>query len=205
MSALSPSQFTPMPTALQNPCLKPMNVFASVLRARPKAIFQSMLSLRPAGRTGAQAVHPASGFLSENASFARVLDDAGVSFIGPRPEHLELFGLKNTAREVAQSCGVPLLPGSALLENAATALREAERIGYPVMLKNVGGEGGIGIAGATARKPWPRGSRPYSAPPRAASPTPASILSGSSKAAWDRSGSTWNTALTPRADLKLRI
>jgi urea carboxylase len=96
-------------------------------------------------RTGAEAVHPGYGFLSENASFVRALADAGVAFIGPGPEHLELFGLKHTARDAAQSCGLPLLPGSGLLETAEAALSEAERIGYPVMLKSVAGGGGIGM------------------------------------------------------------
>ena len=76
--------------------------------------------------TGAEAVHPGYGFLSENAAFAERLAAEGIRFIGPRPEHLREFGLKHTAREAAEACGVPLLPGSALLENVAAAAREAE-------------------------------------------------------------------------------
>ncbi len=95
--------------------------------------------------TGAEAVHPGYGFLSENAEFAERLAEAGVAFIGPRPEHLRAFGLKHTARAIAEEAGVPLLPGTGVLDGVADALREAERIGYPVMLKSSAGGGGIGM------------------------------------------------------------
>ncbi|MGQ0699672.1 MAG: urea carboxylase [Panacagrimonas sp.] len=96
-------------------------------------------------RTGAQAVHPGYGFLSENAGFAEQLAQHGIRFIGPRPEHLRGFGLKHTARELAANSGVPLLPGSDLLEGVDQAVSEAARIGYPVMLKSTAGGGGIGM------------------------------------------------------------
>ncbi|MBL8220405.1 MAG: urea carboxylase [Bryobacterales bacterium] len=96
-------------------------------------------------RTGAQAIHPGYGFLSENAAFAESCAAAQVKFIGPRPEQIRAFGLKHTARELARKCGVPLLPGSGLLHSAEEALREAARIGYPVMLKSTAGGGGIGM------------------------------------------------------------
>ena len=96
-------------------------------------------------RTGAQAVHPGYGFLSENAGFAEALAQAGIVFIGPRPEHLRAFGFKHTAREIARESGAPLLPGSGLLDDVEEALSEAERIGYPVMLKSTAGGGGIGM------------------------------------------------------------
>ncbi len=95
--------------------------------------------------TGAQAVHPGYGFLSENAGFAERLQAEGIAFIGPTPEQLRVFGLKHTARELAARSGVPLLPGSDLLDDADHALREAERIAYPVMLKSTAGGGGIGM------------------------------------------------------------
>ncbi len=95
--------------------------------------------------TGAQAVHPGYGFLSENAAFAEALAAEGIAFIGPRPEHLRAFGLKHTARELAQAAGVPLLPGSPLLSDVAQALTAAEALGYPVMLKSTAGGGGIGM------------------------------------------------------------
>ncbi|MFN3233008.1 MAG: urea carboxylase [Alphaproteobacteria bacterium] len=95
--------------------------------------------------TGAQAVHPGYGFLSENAEFAEALAAEGVRFIGPRPEHLLDFGLKHTARALAQSSGVPLLSGSDLIDTVEQAVGIAEGIGYPVMLKSTAGGGGIGM------------------------------------------------------------
>jgi urea carboxylase len=96
-------------------------------------------------QTGAQAVHPGYGFLSENAGFATRLAEAGITFIGPSPDHLRDFGMKHTARDLALAAGVPLLPGSGLLGTAEDAVREATRIGYPVMLKSTAGGGGIGM------------------------------------------------------------
>ncbi|MBB3310377.1 urea carboxylase [Rhizobium sp. BK196] len=95
--------------------------------------------------TGAEAVHPGYGFLSENIGFAERLAAEGIAFIGPRPEHLSAFGLKHTARELAKVNGVPLLPGTTLLSSADEALAAAETIGYPVMLKSTAGGGGIGM------------------------------------------------------------
>jgi len=95
--------------------------------------------------TGAEAVHPGYGFLSENAGFAERLAASGIRFIGPRPEHLRVFGLKHTAREAALACGVPLLPGTAVLRDLDEARAEAQRIGYPVMIKSSAGGGGIGL------------------------------------------------------------
>ncbi|MCM2293638.1 urea carboxylase [Allorhizobium sp. BGMRC 0089] len=95
--------------------------------------------------TGAEAVHPGYGFLSENIGFAERLAQEGIAFIGPTPANIAAFGLKHTARELAEKSGVPLLPGSALLDSAEEALSEAERIGYPVMLKSTAGGGGIGM------------------------------------------------------------
>ncbi|MFJ5486750.1 biotin carboxylase N-terminal domain-containing protein, partial [Hansschlegelia beijingensis] len=96
-------------------------------------------------RTGAEAVHPGYGFLSENAGFAERLAANGIAFIGPRPEHLRGFGLKHTAREIAERAGVPLLAGSGLLGSADEATAAAEAIGFPVMLKSTAGGGGIGM------------------------------------------------------------
>jgi len=96
-------------------------------------------------KSGAQAVHPGYGFLSERVEFAERLAGAKIKFIGPRPEHLKDFGLKHTARALAQKAGVPMLPGSGIINSAAEALQEAERITYPVMLKSSAGGGGIGM------------------------------------------------------------
>jgi urea carboxylase len=101
--------------------------------------------LEAARVAGAEAIHPGYGFLSENASFAEACAAAGVQFIGPTPEQMRQFGLKHTARALAREHGVPLLPGSGLLESIAHARLEAARIGYPVMLKSTAGGGGIGM------------------------------------------------------------
>lgn len=101
--------------------------------------------LEVARACGAQAIHPGYGFLSENAEFAQACEDAGIAFIGPAPEHMRAFGLKHTARALAQDCDLPLLPGSELLNDLAQAQAEAARIGFPVMLKSTAGGGGIGM------------------------------------------------------------
>ncbi|WP_304518688.1 biotin carboxylase N-terminal domain-containing protein, partial [Actinotalea sp. JY-7885] len=95
--------------------------------------------------TGAGAIHPGYGFLSENAAFARAAEAAGLVFVGPRPEHLEVFGSKHTARDAARAAGVPMLAGTGLLESSDEALARADVVGYPVMLKATAGGGGIGM------------------------------------------------------------
>ena len=96
--------------------------------------------------TGSGAVHPGYGLLSEDAAFARATEDAGLTFVGPTPRQLELFGAKDSARRLARDAGVPLAPGSEALSGTEEALEAAQRIGYPVMLKATGGGGGIGLA-----------------------------------------------------------
>lgn len=95
--------------------------------------------------SGARAIHPGYGFLSENAAFARSCEARGITFIGPTPEQMEIFGLKHKARDLALKAGVPLSPGTALLKDLEQARAEAERIGYPLMLKSTAGGGGIGM------------------------------------------------------------
>ena len=94
---------------------------------------------------GAQAIHPGYGFLSENPDFADACAAAGIAFVGPTGDQMRAFGLKHTARALAEKNGVPLLPGSGLLGDAGHAAAEARRIGYPVMLKSTAGGGGIGM------------------------------------------------------------
>ena len=101
--------------------------------------------LEVAQQTGAEAIHPGYGFLSENAAFAEACAAAGIAFIGPTPQQMRDFGLKHTARSLAEQNSVPLLPGTGLLDDVAHAKREALRIGYPVMLKSTAGGGGIGM------------------------------------------------------------
>ena len=91
--------------------------------------------LAAAKATGAEAIHPGYGFLSENTAFAEACTAAGITFIGPEPSHVKAFALKHTARELAEKAGVPLAPGSGLVPTAEAALAEARRIGFPVMLK----------------------------------------------------------------------
>jgi len=95
--------------------------------------------------TAADAIHPGYGFLSENAEFARICGKCGITFIGPTPEAMRAWGDKVTARKNAAKFGLPLLAGSAVLESAEHAIREAKRIGYPVILKASGGGGGRGM------------------------------------------------------------
>jgi acetyl-CoA carboxylase biotin carboxylase subunit len=95
--------------------------------------------------TGADAIHPGYGFLSENSEFARICAKCGITFIGPTPEAMRTWGDKVTARRNAERFGLPLLPGSGVLESAEHATREARRIGYPVILKASGGGGGRGM------------------------------------------------------------
>src|SRR5262245_37203761 len=101
--------------------------------------------LDAARETGAEAIHPGYGFLSENPEFAAACEAAGIAFIGPRPEHMRAFGLKHKARELALLSDVPLAPGSGLIGGIEHARAEAERIGYPVMIKSAAGGGGIGL------------------------------------------------------------
>lgn len=98
-----------------------------------------------AKKSGAQAIHPGYGFLSENADFCDKLSEAGITFIGPRTEQMTAFGLKHEARELAEAAGVPLVPGSGLLADIEDVIHFAEQVGYPVMLKSTAGGGGIGM------------------------------------------------------------
>lgn len=98
-----------------------------------------------AKRAGAQAVIPGYGMLSENAAFAAACESAGLAWIGPTPEQIQLLGQKHMARELAEKASVPLLPGSGLVRDAVSAVAEAKSIGFPVILKPTGGGGGVGL------------------------------------------------------------
>lgn len=98
-----------------------------------------------AKESGAQAIHPGYGFLSENPEFVERCEQEGLVFLGPTAEQMRAFGLKHSARHLATQADVPLLPGTGLLNDKQQALREAENIGYPVMLKSTAGGGGIGM------------------------------------------------------------
>ena len=96
--------------------------------------------------TGADAVHPGYGFLSENASFAKALKKAGIAFIGPGPKAITVMGDKNESKKLALKAGVNTIPGDGgVVKNAAEAVKAARKIGYPVMLKASAGGGGKGM------------------------------------------------------------
>jgi acetyl-CoA carboxylase, biotin carboxylase subunit len=96
--------------------------------------------------TGAQAVHPGYGFLSENARFAEIIDAHGITFIGPRPEHIRTMGDKIAAKAAAKAAGIPVVPGSeGGITDDVQAARVAQDIGYPVLVKAAAGGGGRGM------------------------------------------------------------
>lgn len=101
--------------------------------------------LAAAQETGAEAIIPGYGFLSENANFAEQCEAAGIAFCGPTPQQIREFGLKHTSREIAEKAGVPLTPGTGLLSSVEEAVEAARGLGYPVMLKSTAGGGGIGL------------------------------------------------------------
>jgi acetyl-CoA carboxylase biotin carboxylase subunit len=99
-----------------------------------------------ARRAGADAIHPGYGFLAENADFARAVTDAGLGFIGPSAEAMDVMGSKTSARRAALAAGAPVVPGTTeALKNFAHAQQTAAEIGYPVMLKAAAGGGGKGM------------------------------------------------------------
>jgi urea carboxylase len=98
-----------------------------------------------AKQSGVEAIHPGYGFLSENPEFVERCEQEGLVFLGPTAEQMRVFGLKHSARNIATHANVPLLPGTDLLNDKQQALKEAEKIGYPVMLKSTAGGGGIGM------------------------------------------------------------
>jgi len=95
--------------------------------------------------TGADAVHPGFGFLSERAEFAEVVAKCGIKFIGPSAESMRMLGSKVSARAIAQKAGVPLLPGTGVLAEVSDAREAAKKIGYPVLIKASNGGGGRGM------------------------------------------------------------
>jgi acetyl-CoA carboxylase biotin carboxylase subunit len=123
------------------------------VRIGPAPAKDSYLSIpaiiEAAKKTGAQAVHPGYGFLSENAEFASACTAAGITFVGPPPEAMLRMKDKSQARKLVSAAGVPVVPGSAdVVPDVQSSLTAAEKIGYPVLCKAAGGGGGIGMAAA---------------------------------------------------------
>lgn len=107
----------------------------------PRAYLDFDAVINAARSTGAEAIHPGYGFLSENAAFAEACEAAGIVFIGPTPVQMIDFGLKHKARELAGKSNVPMLPGTGLIETP----EQAAAVGFPLMLKSTAGGGGIGM------------------------------------------------------------
>lgn len=126
-----------------------VSMAGEAVRIGPAPVADSYLQsdriIAAALETGAEAIHPGYGFLSENPAFAEACAKAGIVFIGPTAQQMRAFGLKHEARALAEAAGVPLAPGSGLLQSLVHAREEAARIGYPVMLKSTAGGGGIGL------------------------------------------------------------
>src|SRR5581483_916368 len=101
--------------------------------------------LSAAAITGADAIHPGVGFLSENANFASIVEEHGFTWIGPSPDHIHLMGNKVTAKRAATEHGIPVVPGSDAVNDVSDAQAAAEKIGYPVLIKAAGGGGGRGM------------------------------------------------------------
>ena len=112
----------------------------------PKSYLSVPSIISAAEITGAQAIHPGYGFLSENANFVQVVEDHNLVFIGPRAEHIRIMGDKITAKETMKKLGVPCVPGSeGGVPDLAEAKRVGEEIGYPVIVKATAGGGGRGM------------------------------------------------------------
>ncbi len=119
-------------------CVGPPNAAASYLNI-PAIISAAEI-------TNADAIHPGYGFLSENANFASIVAEHGITFIGPKPEHIRIMGDKIEAKVTAKRLGIPCVPGSeGAVRTEAEALRVAEEIGYPMILKAAAGGGGRGM------------------------------------------------------------
>jgi acetyl-CoA carboxylase, biotin carboxylase subunit len=124
-------------TATRAVCIGPAAASHSYLRA--ETLVAAALG------TGCQAIHPGYGFLSERSAFARMCEQSGLLFVGPRPDSIEAMGEKLAAVRLAEQAGVPRVPGSGRIETAADAQRAADHIGFPVLIKASAGGGGRGM------------------------------------------------------------
>jgi acetyl/propionyl-CoA carboxylase alpha subunit len=112
----------------------------------PESYLRGEAIIAAAKSANADAIHPGYGFLSENAAFAKAVSEAGLIWVGPKPETIEAMGLKDQAKAIAEKAGVPVLPGyRGEAQDAETLSKEADKIGYPLLIKAVAGGGGRGI------------------------------------------------------------
>ncbi len=117
-------------------CAWPMSRYASVRRPRRESYRNQAAIISAATITGADAIHPGYGFLSENADFAQMVEDHGITFIGPTAEHIRTMGDKIAAKRAATAAGLPCVPGTeGAVVDEAFALQEGDRIGYPILVK----------------------------------------------------------------------
>src|SRR5579863_10154919 len=107
--------------------------------------------LSAAAITGADAIHPGLGFLAENAEFAQIVGEHDLVFIGPAAEHIRLMGDKIAAKRTAQELGIPVVPGGHAVTDITEAREEADRVGFPVLIKAAAGGGGRGMRVARDR------------------------------------------------------
>ena len=117
-----------------------------------KSYLQGDRIIQAALEAGVQAIHPGYGFLAESSGFAQACNDAGLIFVGPRPETMELLGNKATARRIARRLRLPILPGTDRILSDAELMSAAEQIDYPILLKAALGGGGVGIHTAHSRE-----------------------------------------------------
>lgn len=144
--ATSPHVLSSSPLHFPNSTSVPLSPHLTDPTANSRAYLDGDQILDIAKREGATLLIPGYGFLSENAEFARKVVDSGIVWLGPRPDTISAMGLKHSAREIAHSAGVPVVPGSGgLVHDVETAVEWGRKIGWPVMLKATGGGGGMGI------------------------------------------------------------
>jgi geranyl-CoA carboxylase alpha subunit len=123
----------------------------AVALGAPERYLSGEALIAAAKKSGATALHPGYGFLSQSASFARACSAAGVTFLGPSPESMEALGDKRASRATAERLGIPVVPGAMEADQLPGALETADRLGYPVLLKAAGGGGGRGMRLARSR------------------------------------------------------
>ena len=192
----------------------PTRASASARRRRATAISTFPRIVAACEITGADAVHPGYGFLSENARFAEILDEHEIAFIGPKAEHIRIMGDKIEAKRTATRLGIPCVPGSpGARHDEAEALKVAAEIGYPVIVKAAAGGGGRGMKVAPSPDELadaiaPPGSKPR--PPSATTPSiskntsPSRATSKSRCSATARAGPSTSASATARCSAAIR-